>query len=574
MFKVTSTRSYDPRCCYGSSVTMIGNVVWSLVAILAASLANVDNRRPTLFRLTVLHANDIHSRYEETGQAPDKCFRVNDELCKGYGGIGRMQWVLDRERARVAAEGPQSGVLFLYAGDTFQGSDFYDIMRWEPAADFLGDLGIDAMCLGNHEFEDGPEGLVPFLNSVNISTIPVVVTNLNLTDVPSLAKVKSYAVLNIAGHTIGIVGYLTPDTTFLNKVGKVKILDEIESLKPVVTELKEQGIDFVIAIGHSGLEMDKRVAREVEGVDAIVGGHSHSYLFSGLAQDSETSMGPYPVIEHRGDRIIPVVQAYAFTKYLGKMVLSFKNGKLVNATGEPILLDDSIPQDARIMKKVDYYKKLIVQKHSDIQVGSTRVLLDGEGCKCAECNLGNAIADAFIRWNVDQLINDKLNNFGWTDASVSIILSSAIRASINTGGVFQSNISSALPYNTYLNKVTVTGSTLVKALEHSASLLDKPKCAIPEKNIYGAYMQVSGLRVTYDRNKPQGSRILSAFIRCAECRIPLYESIQPDRQYKVIITKYMANGGDQFTMIRDEKIDSVDLNKLQNQHLLKYICTV
>lgn len=64
-------------------------------------------------------------------------------------------------------------------------------------------------------------------------------------------------------------------------MGKVKITDEVESLKIETAKLRNRGVEFIIALGHSGLEMDKRVAREVDGVDAVVGAHSHSYLYSG-----------------------------------------------------------------------------------------------------------------------------------------------------------------------------------------------------------------------------------------------------------------------------------------------------
>jgi len=67
----------------------------------------------------------------------------------------------------------------------------------------------------------------------------------------------------------------------MNKVGKVRITDELQSVRTEVAKLKNAGVEFIIALGHSGLEMDRRVAREVDGVDAVVGGHSHSYLYSG-----------------------------------------------------------------------------------------------------------------------------------------------------------------------------------------------------------------------------------------------------------------------------------------------------
>lgn len=64
-------------------------------------------------------------------------------------------------------------------------------------------------------------------------------------------------------------------------MGKIKINDELRSIKSEVIKLKRSGVEFIIALGHSGLEMDRRVAREVDGIDAVIGGHSHSYLISG-----------------------------------------------------------------------------------------------------------------------------------------------------------------------------------------------------------------------------------------------------------------------------------------------------
>lgn len=67
----------------------------------------------------------------------------------------------------------------------------------------------------------------------------------------------------------------------MNQAGKVRISDEIPSVRAEVAKLRNAGVEFIIALGHSGLEMDRRVAREVDGIDAVVGGHSHSYLISG-----------------------------------------------------------------------------------------------------------------------------------------------------------------------------------------------------------------------------------------------------------------------------------------------------
>lgn len=429
--------------------------------------------------------------------------------------------------------------------------------------------------MGNHEFEDGPEVLALFLKSKNISSIPIVVANINTEGEPSLTNIRPSTVLAVGGHTVGVIGYLTPDTEFLNQVGRVRITDEVQSVRAEVAKLKNAGVEFIIALGHSGLEMDRRVAREVDGVDAVVGGHSHSYLNSGLPQDDEMPVGPYPVIEKRGEQIVPVVQAYAFTKYLGKLVLTFDGkNRLVSAVGGPILLDQTVPQDAKMLAKVEYYKQLLAKQSVDKAVGKTLVFLDGN-CKCEETNLANLIVDSFIRENLNDLLKNNVTLSGWTDAAVAIILSSGIHHSIDAlktqGVIYEDDIHQTLPYRTPLCKVTITGATLLKSLEHSASMYDYRNCSNPENKVFGGFMHMSGMYVTYDKKKAVGSRVKSAMIRCSECKLPSYEPIDPGKKYTVIMTKYMARGGDRYEMIRDELISINCSNVTETDALLSYV---
>uniref|UniRef100_A0A2S2PN14 5'-nucleotidase n=1 Tax=Schizaphis graminum TaxID=13262 RepID=A0A2S2PN14_SCHGA len=186
---------------------MIAAVVLGLLqAVMAAAAAAASGQ----FRLTVLHTNDLHSHYDETcrdGRPSSPCGPAG-----GYGGFARLRAALDAERARAVADGGPAGVVHLYAGDTFKGTRFYDVLGWQAAADLIGNLGVDAMCLGNHEFEDGPEALAPFLKSKNISSIPIVVANIHTEEEPSLTNIRPSTVLTVGGHTVGVIGYLTPDT--------------------------------------------------------------------------------------------------------------------------------------------------------------------------------------------------------------------------------------------------------------------------------------------------------------------------------------------------------------------------
>ncbi len=113
----------------------------------------------------------------------------------------------------------------------------------------------------------------------------------------------------------GIIGYVTPQTTTISQPGdKIKFLDEIQSIKHEVAKLKKDGVKILIALGHSGYFMDKKIAAEVEGLDLVVGGHSHTFLFTNKKghslPDIDEPQGDYPtyIKQKDSDRIVPVVQ--------------------------------------------------------------------------------------------------------------------------------------------------------------------------------------------------------------------------------------------------------------------------
>ena len=114
----------------------------------------------------------------------------------------------------------------------------------------------------------------------------------------------------------------------------------------------DKGVNIIIAVGHSGYEVDKKIAKEVEEVDLVVGGHSHSFLFTGQPPSKEKPKGDYPtLVEQSSGKIVPVVQAFWGTKYLGFITINFsEDGEMLswNNTWKnaktPILLDGSHKQ--------------------------------------------------------------------------------------------------------------------------------------------------------------------------------------------------------------------------------------
>lgn len=199
--------------------------------------------------------------------------------------------------------------------------------------------------MGNHEFDDGVDGLIPFIEN---ATYPIVTANLDLSQQPDLAatKLQNSTVIWMNDVKIGVIGYLTPETVILSSTDNVKFKDEVESIRREVQKLKKQGVDILIALGHSGYETDKKIAREVEDIDIVIGGHTNTFLYRGEQPDLEVPEGFYPTeVVQKSGRKVYVVQAYAYTKYLGNFIVSFDaKGEVTHIEGNPILVDASIKE--------------------------------------------------------------------------------------------------------------------------------------------------------------------------------------------------------------------------------------
>lgn len=228
--------------------------------------------------------------------------------------------------------------------------------------------------------------------------------------------------------------------------------------------LREKGVRTIIALGHSGMEKDIEIAKKCPLVDLVVGGHSHTY--HGQKQDVEDSFGPYPiVVEQANGKQVPVVQAYAFTKYMGYIKLKFNNeGKLLQWEGSPILLDSKIPKELDVLKVLDKYRAGVEALGKTV-IGKSMVLLNGHTCRFQECNMGNLITDAML---YQYARNYSRQDGFWTDASIAIIQSGGIRASIDNGtNITQLHLNTVLPFGDRIVLVDLTGKELLEVLEHS-----------------------------------------------------------------------------------------------------------
>jgi 5'-nucleotidase len=220
-------------------------------------------------RITLLHTNDTHSRIEPFGPG-------NGNL-SGKGGMARRAALVKQLRREL---GP---VLLLDAGDVFQGTPYFN--RYKGLLDYrlMSMAGYDAGTLGNHDFDNGVEGL---LAAMVEAKFPFVNCNLDMKGAPALAKrVEPYIIREFPGVRVGITGACVAFKGLVTPKNSEGVVwqDPIESLRRVVKQLRPK-VDVLVLLSHLGHDTkgsqvdDLTVARLVPEIDVIIGGHSHTFL--------------------------------------------------------------------------------------------------------------------------------------------------------------------------------------------------------------------------------------------------------------------------------------------------------
>ncbi|MHA6265065.1 bifunctional metallophosphatase/5'-nucleotidase [Arenibacterium sp. CAU 1754] len=470
---------------------------------LTAGVASAD------YTLTILHTNDFHARFEPISKYDSGCKPEDNTEGKCFGGSARLVTAITEARTRT------NNAILVDGGDQFQGTLFYTYYKGKLAAEMMNKMGYDAMTVGNHEFDDGPEVLRGFMDAVNF---PVLMSNADVSGEELLAgKLAKSTVIERGGEKLGLIGLTPPDTDELASPGpNVIFTDPVQAVQGEVDKLTEMGVNKIIVLSHSGYRVDQRVAAETTGVDVIVGGHSNTYL----SNTAENAVGPYPTMVGK----TAIVQAYAYGKFLGELNVTFDDaGTLTEAKGEPIIMDAAVTEDdatvARITeaaKPLDEIRNTVVAK-TDQPIGGDR-----EVCRSQECTMGNLIADAMLARVSDQGIEIAIQNGG------------GIRASIDAGDVTMGEVLTVLPFQNTLSTFQVTGAVLKEALENGVSQVEEGA---------GRFPQVAGMSFVFDASAEPGNRITEIMVGGAP--------LDMDKTYGVVSNNYVRNGGDGYKMFRD-----------------------
>jgi 5'-nucleotidase/UDP-sugar diphosphatase len=496
----------------------------------AAALGLTAGMAQAEYTVHILHINDLHSRVESINKYDSTCGADDEAEGKCFGGVARVATKINELRDGLKADG--QNVIVLDAGDQFQGSLMYTTYKGAVEAEFMEAIGFDVMAVGNHEFDDGPQALADFADKISF---PIISGNLDLSASNLLKdKVGNHTVLEVGGQKIGIISVLATDTVDTSSPGpNVVFQDEIESLKADVAALEAEGVNKIIALTHVGLPKDMDIAAAVPGIDAVVGGHSHTYL---SASDPKRA-GAYPTFVSQEDgTLVPVVQAYAYSKYVGHLELTFSDdGAVVYAGGDTIVLDASVTPDAAIAARVAELAGPIEELKAKV-VSDTTTVIDGtrDNCRTGECQMGNLVADAMLDRTKDQGVTLAIQNGG------------GLRASIDEGQITMGEVLTVLPFQNTLATFQLKGSDVIAALENGVSQVEEVK---------GRFPQVAGMKFVWDPSVAAGEgRITEVMVAEGDSFVP----IDPEKVYGVVTNNYMRGGGDGYRVFSSGGMNAYD----------------
>jgi len=352
-------------------------------------------------------------------------------------------------------------------------------------------------------------------------------------------------VLNIDGEKVGVVGATTEDTPEIASVGDVKFESVTEYVKGAVGALEDAGINKIIVLSHIGYPVDQDLAKAVSGIDLVVGGHTHTFL-----GDVPGSVGPYPTIVQNPDgKDVPIVTAGQYGKVLGDIMVTWDDdGNVTKAEGAPILLDASVTPDQGFLDRLaELGKPLEALKAKIVGSATAEIIGDRNVCRVEECAMGNLVADAQL---------DRVKDQGVT---ISIANSGGLRASIDAGDITMGEVLTVLPFSNTLATFKIDGKGVIAALENGLSQIEE---------IAGRFPQVAGLKYTFDKTKPAGSRLVGdVLVQDGDNWVP----IDPAKEYGVVTNNYVRGGGDGYEIFATDSTEAYDFGPPLEDVLADYI---
>ncbi|MBL0173662.1 MAG: bifunctional metallophosphatase/5'-nucleotidase [Ignavibacteria bacterium] len=429
--------------------------------------------------LTFLHYNDFHSQNLPTSIS--KTDSTGAKISVSVGGSAVLKATIDRERAL------HPGAILLHAGDDFQGTPVSSVTKGASQIELLELIQPDVMTLGNHEFDYGAANLRRLLPLV---TFPVVSANLwdKTTGAPFVPR---YRMLEREGLRIGVIGLAPMELKTLSLRENVKDLDVLDAamvVRQTAAELRKNfGAEVIVVLSHMGVENDTALARGVPGIDAIVGGHSHTPLFKPIRINDTW-----------------VAQAGAKGRWLGRLQLTYDRMKKMVVSGYGTLIETvgrNVTPDPVVAARVRELEAKVDSGFAEV-IGT----LENDWTRSngpRESNIGNWQADA-------------LRAHAQTD--IGLQNSGGIRKDLAAGPVTLRDMWEISPFGNEVVVFSVSGAQLLTMFELQGA---------KERE----FCQVSGVSYSYDRTQPAGTALT--------LRVD-GKPVEPSRMYRVATNSFVG----------------------------------
>ena len=493
-----------------------------LITLLLAVALAIESGNAQPFDLTILHTNDVHSRVEPARLAG-----------KEIGGYARQAALI----AKLKAESPNP--LVLNAGDSFQGTLYFNVYVGLADAACMNLVGYQAMAVGNHEFDRGPQPLATFAKLVQF---PLLAANLDVSADPDLkGLIHPSTAIEVGGQRIGVVGATTPELFSISSPGdSIELRDLVSSIHAEVDKLVADGSDKIVLLSHIGYSEDRALAAKLKGVDVIVGGHSHTPLGKLEFPGAPQSRGAYPTVARGADgQTVLVVQAWEWGKIVGKLRVQFdESGRVTGWNGsEPVPVTEDVPEDPVLKSLIAALQRPIASLQSE-KIGSTDTPLGPVAGFLGENTMANVITDAMLEATAKQ------------GAVAAFMNAGGVRAALEPGPITYGQAISVQPFNNTLVVMDLTGAELLKALEHGAG--------------GGGMLHPSrGSSYVLDRNKPEGSRVSEVMIAG--------KPLDPSATYRVTLNSFTAAGGDGHEVLKAATGYRYDTGLLDIDALVEFV---
>ena len=480
--------------------------------------------------IVILHTNDVHG------------------AISSYAKVAAL-------KAEYEAKGAE--VLLMDAGDYIQGEPYVSVSQGETAIRLMNYVGYDVATIGNHEFDYGYENLAELAAAAEF---PIIAANVMYNGKTAFEANKVFELES--GVKVGVFGLSTPETATKAHPGKIKGVtflsgdDMNKAAQAQVDELTAAGCDYIICLGHLGIDDSSKGYRSVDlleavtGIDVFIDGHSHSSLDDVKALVGEDCKVGDTLLTSTGTKLATV----------GAVVISEDGISIESVDLEKYEGSDDVVEEAAqlVIDEVDAAYGEVFAK-SEVELCGEKA----PGNRTEETNNGDLIADAIL-WQAK-----KDGSLPVADENVIAITNGGgIRAAIAAGDITKKDVNTVLPFGNTVAYVTVKGSVLLEALE--ASTYCTPEAV-------GAFPQVAGIEFTVDTSKAydQGEQYPgSTYYAPASINRVTIESINgkafdPEATYVVVANDFLAAGGD--TYYAFSVSTSVDTGIPMDEAVMSYI---